>query len=222
MDSAVIIRKTAADLRLVPNLVDYAAERQRFSWEDVSRELAVQPGGGLNIAWQAVDRHAAGSLHDKPAFRFLSRDRPTSILSYGELAGLSGRFCNVLRGLGVGKGERLFILAGRIPELYIAVLGSLKNGTVVSPLFSAFGPEPLATRVNLGEGTVLVTTDALYERKIAKWRDRMPSLKHVLLVAEDGGTTSVPGTLDLAQLMAQAAEACVPMTSTGVPPIPAG
>ena len=122
-------------------------------------------------------------------------------MTYGELSRLTNRFANVLRSLGIGKGDRLFMLSGRIPELYIAVLGSLKNGTVVSPLFSAFGPEPIATRVNLGAGKVLVTTDALYERKIAKSRGSMPSLQHILLVAEDGGRTAVPGTLDLATLL---------------------
>ena len=234
MDSSSIIRKTAADLRLAPNLADYDKERRGFSWEAVSRDLEAQPDGGLNIAWQAVDRHATGVRRDQPAFRFLSRDQPARSVSYGELSALSSRFCNVLRGLGVGKGERLFILAGRIPELYVAVLGSLKNGSVVSPLFSAFGPEPIATRVNLGEGAVLVTTDALYARKVAKSRDKMPSLRHVLLVAEDGGilgsptlttfaapngggaalgrpgggATAVPGTLDLAALMAAAGDAC--------------
>jgi acetyl-CoA synthetase len=91
--------------------------------------------------------------------------------------------------LGVGKGGRMFVLAGRIPELYVAVLGALKNGTVVTPLFSAFGPEPIATRIKLGEGEVLVTTDSLYKRKVRAMREQMPTLRHVLLVAEDGGTT---------------------------------
>ena len=208
MDASSIIRKTAADLRLAPNLADYAGERRRFSWEGVGRELADQPAGGLNIAWLAVDRHAAGALRDKTAFRFLARAAPAREVSFGELAGLSGRFCNVLRKLAVGKGERVFVLAGRIPELYLAVLGGLKNGSVVSPLFSAFGPEPIATRVNLGAGRVLVTTDTLYQRKVAKWRDTMPTLEHVLLVAEDGGTTNVPGTLDLATLMNVAGDLC--------------
>jgi len=208
MDPSSIIRKTAADLRVPPNLADYERERREFSWPVPGRELAAQAGGGLNIAWQAVDRHATGALRDKTAFRFLSRDLPPRNISYGELSLLSSRFCNVLRELGVGRGERLFVLAGRIPELYMAVLGGLKNGSVVSPLFSAFGPEPIATRVNLGAGTVLVTTDMLYARKVAKSRDRMPSLKHVLLVAEDGGKTEVPGTLDLATLMSVADDAC--------------
>ncbi len=63
---------------------------------------------------------------------------------------LTNRFANTLRGLGVGKGDHVFILAGRIPELYIAALGALKNGSVVSPLFSAFGPEPIRTRLDAG------------------------------------------------------------------------
>ncbi|MBB6593118.1 acetate--CoA ligase [Ralstonia solanacearum] len=208
MDTSSIIRKTAVDLRVAPNLADYEAECRRFSWGAVSRQLAIQPHGMLNIAWHAVDCHAAGRMAGKAALRFLASGAANRVVSYAELSALTNRFCNVLRDLGVGKGERLFILAGRIPELYIALLGGLKNGTVVSPLFSAFGPEPIATRVNLGSGSVLVTTDALYERKIAQWRDRMPSLKQVLLAAEDGGTTAVPGTLDLGTLLAGASGAC--------------
>ena len=201
-----LIRKSARDLRVAPNLGDYASERAAFSWDRAAKALQGLPGGGLNIAHEAVDRHAAGPLRDKTAFRFLSATGPAREFSYAELARQTSRFANVLRGLGVGKGDRLFILAGRIPELYVALLGALKNGTVVTPLFSAFGPEPIATRVNIGEGCVLVTTDALYQRKVAKIRDSMPTLKHVLLVAEEGGTTDVPGTQDLAALMAAAPE----------------
>ena len=208
MDASLIIRKTAADLRVPPNFSDYAQERVRFSWDSPDGQLAGLPDGVVNIAFAAVDRHASGGLQTKTAYRFLARDNAPQDISYGELAALSNRFCNVLRWLGVGKGERVFVLAGRIPELYVAVLGSLKNGSVVSPLFSAFGPEPITTRVNLGAGKVLVTTDALYERKVAKWRDKMPTLEHVLLVAEDGGRSDVPGTLDLATLMAQASDTC--------------
>jgi len=199
-----VIRKTDTDFLLPPNFRDYEGVRQGFSWDAERRELAGLPGGGLNIAFEAVERHGAGSLRDKTAFRFLARDQPARDISWGELSRQTNRFANVLRRLSVGKGGRLFILAGRIPELYVAVLGSLKNGTVVSPLFSAFGPEPIATRVNLGEGRVLVTTESLYLKKVAKWRDRMPTLEHVLLVADDSGaTTAIPGTLDLASLMAQ-------------------
>jgi acetyl-CoA synthetase len=208
MDVQPIIHKTATDLRVAPNFVDYEYERRCFSWEAAARELLAEPGGRINIAWQAVDRQCAGLHGAKTALRFVARDTPATNISYSELAALTNRFCNVLRKLGVRKGDRLFILSGRIPELYIALLGALKNGTVVSPLFSAFGPEPIATRVNLGAGTVLVTTDLLFERKLAHCLDQMPSLRHVLLVAEDGGQTAVPGTLDLATLMARAPATC--------------
>ena len=201
MDSSATISKTADDFRVPPNLLDYSAERRQFSWTAARNALSARPGEWINIAHEAVDRHVAVGQAERPAFRFISRGSPDRIVTYGELSGLTNRFANVLRSLGIGKGDRLFILSGRIPELYIAVLGSLKNGTVVSPLFSAFGPEPIATRVNLGAGKVLVTTDALYERKIAKWRDSMPTLQHILLVAEDGGRTAVPGTFDLASLL---------------------
>jgi acetyl-CoA synthetase len=209
VDATAIIRKTAADWRVPPNFVDFVGERLRFSWQAASRELTGAAGkAGINIAAEAVDRHAEGALRNKAAFRFRARDKPAHALSFGELSQLASRFANVLKGLRVGRGERAFILAGRIPELYIALLGSLKYGVVVAPLFSAFGPEPIATRINLGAGRVLVTTDVLYERKVAKWREKMPTLEHVLLVAEEGGTTNIPGTLDLATLMAAASDSC--------------
>ncbi len=211
MSSSSVIHKTASDLRLPPNLSDYDAERCAAATLD---NLFKAPSESVNIAWEAVDRHATGATAEKAAYRFLARGRPTQSVSYGELSRLSNRFANVLRALGIGKGDRVFVLAGRIPELYVAVLGSLKNGSVVSPMFSAFGPEPIATRVNLGAGQVLVTTDLLYERKIAKWRSAMPTLKHVLLVADDGGKTALPDTLDLATLMAAASEQCEPTPTT--------
>ncbi|MBX3684424.1 MAG: AMP-binding protein, partial [Thauera sp.] len=205
MQRPAIIHKTAADLAVPPNLADYAATCAGFSWDAARAELAGLPGGGLNIAHEAVERHAHGPLRERIAFRFLGESSLRDV-GYGELSRLTSRFANVLRTLGVRRGERVFVLTGRIPELYIAVLGGLKAGCVVSPLFSAFGPEPIATRIGIGEGAVLVTTDLLYERKVAKLRDRLATLRHVLLVGEEGGATAIPGTGDLATLMAQAAD----------------
>ncbi len=207
MERPPVIRKTARDQRVPPNLADYDAQCRAFTWDAARQALAGLPGGGLNIAFEAVERHAAGSLRDHIALRFVSRNAPALDLSYGELARQTSRFANVLRGLGVGRGDRLFVLAGRMPELYVAVLGALKNGTVVTPMFSAFGPEPIATRINIGAGQVLVTTDGLYRRKLKAMRAQMPTLRHVLLVAEDGGITDEPGTLDLATLMRDASDA---------------
>ena len=218
MDRPAIIRKTVVDLRVSPNLADYEAQCRAFAWSGARAALRGLPGGGLNIAFEAVDRHAAGPLRDHIALRFVSRDGPAVELSYGELARQTHRFAQVLRDLGVAKGARLFVLAGRIPELYVAVLGALKLGVVVTPLFSAFGPEPIATRIRLGEAAVLVTTDGLYTRKVRSLRAQMPSLRHVLLVAEDGGRTDEPDALDLASLMAAASDEAVAIATTADDP----
>ena len=201
-----VIHKTSQDLRLPPNWADYAQTRQAFRWDQVRSELHGLPGGGLNMAYEAVDRHAEGALGEHIALRFVGRTVPTLDMSYRELARQTNRFANALQALGVGRGEHLFVLAGRLPELYVAVLGALKSGVVVTPLFSAFGPEPIATRMNLGAAKVLVTTDLLYQRKVKALRAQIPSLRHVLLVAEDGGVTHEPGTQDLPQLMERSSD----------------
>jgi acetyl-CoA synthetase len=126
-------------------------------------------------------------------------------MSYADLKVGSARFANVLRELGIGRGDRVFTLLGRRPELYVAVLGALKNVNVVAPLFSAFGPEPVRQRLDIGDGRVLVTTSGFYRRKMAPIRDRLPTLEHVLLV--DAGDDPPPGTRSLSQLMADADDA---------------
>jgi acetyl-CoA synthetase len=98
--------------------------------------------------------------------------------------------------LGVKPGERVFVLAGRIPELYVAALGTLKHGSVFCPLFSAFGPEPIELRLRLGDVRVLVTTTALYRRKVAEMRWRLPGLEHVLLVGDPEEIGDMPGVED--------------------------
>ncbi|NUT71311.1 acetate--CoA ligase [Pseudarthrobacter sp. C4D7] len=195
--------KDVAALPVRPNLLDYDAACRGFSWDQARQALAGLPGGrGLNIAYEAVDRHVAEGRGGKEALRFVMADGGTRSLSYGDLADGSARFAAVLRTLGVGRGDRVFSLLGRSPELYAAVLGTFKNGSVFCPLFSAFGPEPVRQRLHLGSGRVLVTTSALYRRKVAPLRDSLPELRHVLLVDADGSPE--PGTLDLAALLAQA------------------
>ncbi len=193
-----VIHKGPDDLKVAPNLTDYAKTRASFSWSAVPNLCGAMGEGGCNIAYAAVDRHAEGPEADRTALRFIA-DTPeltTHDISYAELGRLTRQFTNVLRGLGIGKGDRVFVMMGRVPELYISILGALRNGSVVSPLFSAFGPEPIATRVNIGSADVLVTTAAIYKRKIAKIRDELTSVKHVLVVGDD-----VAGTENFHRLM---------------------
>jgi len=196
-----IIRKLVSALRPPPYLADYDAQRRDFSWDAVRAELRGAAAGSINMGYAAVDRHLASPLRDRVAFRFVSRTDRRRDITYAELALLTNRFANVLRALGVGRNDRLFVLAGRVPELYVTVLGALKNGTLVCPLFSAFGPEPIRTRVTLGAGKVLVTTEALYRRKVAGIAADLPQLEHVLIVGENGERSGVPGTHDFATFM---------------------
>ena len=185
------IAKDVAALRPAPNLRDPAATAAAFRWDDARALLDGLPAGGLNIAHEAVDRHLQHGRGAKPALRWIGKSGARRDFSYADLAAASNRFANALATLGVQPGERVFLLMGRLPELYVALLGALKARCSVTPLFSAFGPEPIATRCAMGDARVLVTTPELYQRKLAALRDRLPGLRHVVLVGD--GTAEGPG-----------------------------
>ena len=190
-----IIHKAPAQRGLPPNLVDYAGVCAHFSWDAARAELEGFADGGLNIAYEAVDRHVRQGRGGRIALRWLGKDGQTQDFSYADLVAASNRFANVLAQTGVEKGDRVFTLLGRVPDLYVAALGTLKRGAVFSPLFSVFGPEPVRTRIIRGEGKALVTTEQLYRKKIAPWRAQMPSLTNVFLVDtendEPGGSSAL-------------------------------
>ncbi len=200
------IIKSEWDRRVQPYLQDYQKSRAAFSWEKAARELNGLPGGkGLNIAFEAVDRHAEGPRREHLALRWIGKTGDVLDFSYARLQTESNRFANVLQRLGVGKGDRVYVLTGRIPQLYIAALGTWKNRSIFCPLFSAFGPEPIKARMAIGEAKVLVTTEALYTRKVANLRASLPHLEQVLLIRERPGA-DLAGTHDLDQFMAGASE----------------
>jgi acetyl-CoA synthetase len=197
-----------------PNLPDYEEACRTFSWQNIRSELQVSgETAAFNMASLAVDRHAQGERSGKIATRWLGKGGQIRNLTFHDLRIETNRFANVLASLGVEKGERVFSLAGRIPELHIAALGALKTGCVFCPLFSAFGPEPIHERLSLGDARVLVTTEKLY-RKVAPLRSRLPGLRHVLLI--DAVEDSSDNVWSLAKRMAMASEVfSVPATKPG-------
>jgi acetyl-CoA synthetase len=213
-----------ADISPTPLLVDYEQARADFRWESARGRLDGLPGDqGLNIAHEAVQRHALGDHRDRVALRFLGAAADgapvvTTELSYGELWEQVGRFAAALDRLGVEPGERVFGLMGRLPELYVAILGTFAHRSVFCPLFSAFGPEPVRQRVALGSGAVLVTTPSLYRRKVAPIRDQLPALRHVLLVGSGQERIDDPTAQDLTQLLASVTPlAALPATDAEEP-----
>jgi acetyl-CoA synthetase len=186
-----------------PNLEDYDETRHSFSWEAVRAELDGLPDGrGINIAHEAVDRHANGPRRRHLAIRWLGQDGTVRDFTYGDLQQETNRFANVLRSLGIDKGDRVVALAGRIPELYIAALGTLKNASVFCPLFSAFGPEPVHQRIMRGNARLLLTTHRQYTQKIAGMRSDLPHLERILLADVDEDLAE--DVLSLPKLMAAA------------------
>ena len=170
------------------NLKDYAKTYEEFDWSKETATLSGLPDGkGLNIAYEAVDRHALGPLKDVLAIRLVRKDHSYEDLTYGDLKKRTAQCANVLRRLGIAEGEKVFSLLGRVPELYVTALGSLKFKAVYCPLFSVFGPEPIFQRLSKGEGAVLVTNTQFYIKKVRGLLDRLPTLKYILLidVAED-------------------------------------
>jgi acetyl-CoA synthetase len=205
------IQKDPGSWSVAPNLINYPETYANFSWDQIYRELEGLPGGGINIAYEAVDRHANGSKRNKLALRWLGKDGEVMDFTYGDLKDQTNRFANLLREFGIQKGERVAVLAGRIPALYIAALGTLKNASVFCPLFSAFGPEPIYQRLFRGDARILVTTQQQYKKKIVEIWDRLPQLKLVLL--SDIQDDLKENVLSLPKLMAKASpEFSIPPT----------
>jgi len=195
------------------HLSNYEKEQASFSWDEIAKELNGLPDGkGLNIAHEAIDRHAQSYLKDTVALRFIQKDRSFHDFTYGKLQKQTSKFANVLQNLGVKKGERVFSYAGRIPELYTTALGTLKCTAVFCPLFSVFGPEPVFQRLSRGDATVLVTTSFLFEKKIKPLLERLPSLRFIILT--DATEHVSEQIMSFPKLMEQAsAEFSIPETN---------
>jgi acetyl-CoA synthetase len=172
-----------------PWLIDYDATVASFDWDSAWAALRSDGNTGrpdsVNIADLAIDRHVRQGRGDRVALRFIGRepgdiDDPVDI-TYARLARRTNRFADAMVRHGFEPATGVATLAGRIPDLYVAALGTLKAHGTFTPLFSAFGPDPIAQRMNLGRIKILVTTPLLYRRKVAPILDRLPHLELVLV-----------------------------------------
>src|SRR5690606_36518124 len=117
----------------------------------------------------------------------------------------SKKVANALKGLGIQKGERVFILSDRIPELYFSCFGILKIGAVMAPLFSAFGPEPIRERAPRAEGAAIITTPKLLP-KVNAIRSELPSVRHVIVIAHREGKPVADEDIDYQSIVGPASE----------------
>ena len=161
---SAISKDPVSKMTVRPNL-DLEQGYKDFSWETMYQDLDWLPGGGLNKAHEAIDRHANGANKNKIAMIWEGKNGEREDYTFHDLKLLTNQFANVLQSLGIQKGDRIFIFMDRLPELYVAFFGALKAGAVVGPLFSAFGPEPVKDRMIDSGAKVLVTQPDL-RRKI--------------------------------------------------------
>ena len=161
MEYDAIKKGAIKEMTVEPNLLNYEKTRDGFRWGDSKKELDGLEGGGLNIAYEVLDRHLKTPLRDKIALYWEGKNGESESYTFQELATLSNRFAGALRALGVNKGDRVFTYMDRTPEQYISLLGALKAGGVIGPLFSAFGPDAVKDRLGDCEARVLITTPRL-------------------------------------------------------------
>ena len=182
-----------------PNMKNYEETYASFSFEEAEKAFSWHTTGRVNMAYEAIDRHVESGKGDKIALLYSDAARNESY-TFAELAKRSNRFANVLRKLGVAKGDRVFIFMPRTPELYISLLGSLKVGAVVGPLFEAFMETAVKDRLLDAGAVAIVTTPALLHRVP---KAELPDLKHIIVV---GGAPEGEGFVDFETEMAQASD----------------
>jgi acetyl-CoA synthetase len=159
-------------------------------------------GGKLNLCYNCVDRHALGDRKDKVAILWESEPGETRTLTYGELYLEVQKFANVLKGLGVRKGDRVAIYMGMTPELAIALLACARIGAVHSVIFGGFAANALVDRINDASCVALVTQDGSYRRgqevRLKPIADEAlkncPTVKHVVVYRRTGSAVNMePG-----------------------------
>lgn len=162
-------------------LADYDQTAKNFKWSDVEKEFSWYETGLVNIAHEAVDRHADSYRKNKVALYYKDADRKEAY-TYDQMKKMTNKAANVLRNFStLDKGDRVFIFMPRSPELYFSLLGALKLGAIVGPLFEAFMEGAVYDRLSDSEAKAIVTTPELLSRVPF---EKLPHLKTVFLVGE--------------------------------------
>jgi len=187
MEYPKIIKLPLGQFAVKPNLRDYLKMGNEFSWDKVSMELDWFDSEHINIAHVAIDSHLKTDRRNKKALIWESKRGEGEEYTFQDLSRLSNKFANVLvKDLGVQKGDRVFFFLERVPEIYIGILGTLKAGGVIGPLFSAFGPDAVRDRMADSEAKVLITSPSL-KKKINEIIPELPALEHIILVRRGEG-----------------------------------
>jgi acetyl-CoA synthetase len=154
-----ILKKNGATGAQTP----YETLLKDFSWDKMAEELKLPRQNGMNKASICLDDHPPEVMQRK-ALLWLGKNGEREDYTFQQLSEKTNQFANVLKSLGVQKGDRVFVYLERVPEVFVVLFGALKVGAVVGPLFSAFGPEAIQDRLEDSAAKVVVTSMDLKPR----------------------------------------------------------
>ena len=169
------------------NIGSYEERVKGFSWSVSENELGYRDGDVINIGWHCTDRVCEQGKASKLALVWEGHAGTEKRFTYNDIRLASNTIGAFLRGLGIQAGERVCLFMDKIPELYLGFLGILKIGAIAQPLFSAFGDESLFVRLS-DAGTSAVVTQKKHVLKVRKILDRLPHIKHLIIVDHDGAS----------------------------------
>jgi acetyl-CoA synthetase len=177
-------------------------------------------GGKLNVSYNCLDRHVIAGKGDKVAFHFEGEPGDTRTITYSQMLDEVQKFANVLKGLGVNKGDRINIYLPMIPEAAVAMLACARIGAVHSVVFGGFSSQALSDRINDAEAKVLITADGGYRRgevfALKPQADEAvastPTITAVVVVKRGGNEVDMQAGRDhwYHELMATADAVCLP------------
>lgn len=160
------------------NLQDYEEAKQNFDWSEIEKQFSWHETGKVNMAYEAIDRHAENpDKQNQVALHYLDGSRKEEY-TFADMKKYTNKAANVIKEAGIEKGDRVFIFMSRSPELYFALLGAIKVGAIVGPLFEAFMEGAVRDRLEDSEAKALVTTPQLVERVPF---DDLPNLETVFI-----------------------------------------
>lgn len=166
----------------MPNFGSYEERVKEFTWDMARKELDYDNAPHKNIAYFLADRNCEHGLGGKYALIWENAvGDVVKRYTFEELMLYSNAYAQLLVELGVRAGDRVCIFMEKIPDLYFSLLGTLKLGAVAQPLFSAFREDSLLVRLENAETTAVFTQRKLLSR-IRHIRDKLPHLKHVIVV----------------------------------------
>lgn len=174
------------------SMTSYAETHDGFLPDASFAVLAGDAQQGFNACVELCDRWTG---KDRPALRWLSKGQQEQVLSFEDLAARASRFAHALTAMGISAGDRVAGLLPRTPDLLTVFLGTLRIGAVYQPVFTAFGPKAIETRL-LGSGARLVVTDRANRSKLEEMGPaRIPSTR-ILVTDEPDGAESMPRAME--------------------------